>query len=174
MRYSNPPNKKYVRDISIIGIFAFALGIIGILLGLGPFNGMVIAIVMGIFGFLFIFIAWYRENIHRPSSVDINDNGVIMEFRSSRRVICPWSEIAGVFSDPPDQPGAFKGGAGAIILWKSNLPYFTTYEISIAILTKFREIQHFEMPQKLMNETERDFKRRLRKEKTTSKSKIEE
>jgi len=161
--YANPPNKAYARDGIILGSFAFILGILGLLLGWGPFDGVIIGAIMGVFGVLFIYLYWHRENVRRPSAVEVNDDGIIMEFRFSSKMICPWSEIAGIFSDPPESPGAFKGGAGAIILWKSNVPYFTTYEISEAIRMKHWQTQRKEIPQKMLGETERDFKKRIRK-----------
>jgi len=162
MRFKNPPNLRVFKFDLLVGAPFIVFGTIALIFGLGPFDGIAIFIAIAGAGVAMYVLSWYREFVHRPIAIELMDHGIAMEFRYGDRKFCQWNDISGLISRK-DKEGVielFSEGVGALILWKGD-PYFTTYEISEAIRSKYRETQGKEMPLMMVNEREKGFRKRV-------------
>jgi|WetSurMetagenome_2_1015567.scaffolds.fasta_scaffold41149_2 hypothetical protein len=86
----NPINTKFIAMILIVASLSIILGLILID---GSSSQIIGSIILVGYGVLAIILVVYREVVHRPISVIIVDDGLIMNFRFSGQKKIFWSDI---------------------------------------------------------------------------------
>jgi len=89
-KFSNPVNTKFIALILIVASISIILGFILID---GSSSHIIGSIILVGYGVLAIILVTYREFVHRPISVIIIDDGLIMSFRFSGQKKILWSDI---------------------------------------------------------------------------------
>lgn len=132
----NPPDMRFFLMIIIISFFAFLLGVMDFLYLNGDLFGIVLMTLISIAGTSTI---TYREFIHRPVSLFIQGNGIILDFRFLKSRSLPWNEILWINAKPGDVStiiGRWER-IGLLQPTRGN-PYPLTYEIAISIRESYR------------------------------------
>lgn len=124
----NPINIPYFLSILIPSALAFIFGLINFIEG-GDKSLPGALLFWSIASFFFIGIMW-KEYIHKPKSVVITDDGLLLKLRFGREVRIRWEEILWISASPEKGKDAegVSGRVGAIKANRSTF-YSVSYEI---------------------------------------------
>lgn len=161
MKYKNPPEMAIVKTVIIMFAILLTIGIVGLVIKWGPYDGWVGFFTMiGIWS-CFILAVWYRQFYLRPKIVEMLDDGIVLHMNYTKDVSLKWSEILGYFAYSEDN-GAIKinNGAGAIIP-RTGPGYTTNYGIAVTVASEYSRFTGRVLPRMELNEEVRKFKKRV-------------
>jgi hypothetical protein len=90
--FENPPNKRLVRWMLILAIYAIVLGILGYIITVS----LIILVGATLLGLFIYFQMWWREYRHRPSRVIVGCELAVLRYHSGKERTVSWSEVSAI------------------------------------------------------------------------------
>jgi hypothetical protein len=137
--YLNPINAPYFLSMILAIAFEFTLGYM--IFSDGSDKSLPVApLFWSIGSFFFVGIMW-KEYIHKPKSITISDNGLLLKLRFGRMVHISWEEILWISASTgkgADAEGV-SGKGGGIKATRSTF-YSVSYEIGRDAQEKYTQV----------------------------------
>jgi hypothetical protein len=136
IEHPNPMNKWYFLSYIIGCTLAFLFGSLSFFDK--PYKALFGVLLFWSIGLFFLTGILWKEIIHRPLSVTISDDGLLLHLRFGRLVRIEWSDILWVSASPGGAKDA-EGvpGRGAGIKAKGSIFYDLAYEVGCEIRNKY-------------------------------------
>lgn len=128
--YRNPPNAKILRLIAVLSLYVVLLGIVVFAIT-GSLLILIIAIVLGSVQY---FSFWWRENVHKPSVIRIENEGLALSNRNRPTEQIDWDMVMMVNIKSMEPTGLLGIPPGCTVRLKGRLAWIpVTYELADAV-----------------------------------------
>lgn len=97
---SNPPNRSFLIVDMAQSMIIFFIGILML-----PGEGFKIIVPMMMFSFsaIILLLTSYRQIIHRPKSITVKNDGVLLKFRITRPILLGWEDVMYIVDSNPSR-----------------------------------------------------------------------
>jgi hypothetical protein len=137
--YLNPINIPYFLSILMPSTLAFIFGLMNFSEG-GDKSLSGAILFWSIGSFFFCGIMW-KEYIHKPKSVVITDDGLLLKLRFGREVHIAWDDILWISASPGGTSEDVEGVSGRVGAIKATrgVFYMATYEVGRAAQERYSQ-----------------------------------